>query len=145
MRFADVFLRLGTALVGWMLLYAHFLWLAVLNFIGCGPDGDRLHLVLLGISVLTVGAAVAVQVTRPIQEVHAMLRWLRIPLALLLPWILVSIWTVFQAVVLNSNSICSTGEPAVWQLLWVPAQLLVVALVLGSTWCRLRSVAPVAD
>jgi hypothetical protein len=50
MRFSDVFLRLGCALVAWMVLYAHFIWLAALGGIGCGPDGDELHKVLLALA-----------------------------------------------------------------------------------------------
>ena len=48
MRFAEVFLRLDSALVAWMVLYARFLWLAVLFRLGCGPDGAETHKVLPG-------------------------------------------------------------------------------------------------
>jgi hypothetical protein len=140
MRFAEVFLRLGTALVGWMLLYAHFLWLAVLRVIGCGPDGDKLHQVLLGVSILTIGASFAIRMTRPLHEVHAMLRWLAVPLAFLLPWILMSIWTAFRRVSLDSTGICSDGETAMWQLYWAPLQLLIIALVGWSTWSLFRDI-----
>ena len=54
MRFAEVFLRMGTALVAWMMLLTHFVWLAVLHVIGCGPDGDEMHRLLFGLAPFTI-------------------------------------------------------------------------------------------
>ena len=34
MRFAEVFLRLGSSLVGWMLIYTYAVWLAALSVAG---------------------------------------------------------------------------------------------------------------
>ncbi len=135
MRFAEVFLKLGLALVAWMLLYTHALWLAVLRVVGCGPDGDELHQLLLGISILTLGAAAAIHTTRNMPEVHAMLRWLAIPLALLLPWMAISTWQVFATVNLGASSICGDQSPGGWQLAWAPAQLMVIAAV---AWSAIR-------
>ena len=134
-----MFLRLGLALVAWMLLYTHALWLAVLRVVGCGPDGDELHQLLLGISILTLGAAAAIHATRHMPEVQGMLRWLAIPLALLLPWMAVSIWQVFATVNLGASSICAEQSPGWWQLLWAPAQLMVIAVVAWSAFRQWRA------
>ena len=40
-----------------MMLYAHIVWLAALQVMGCGPDGDEMHRLLLGLAPVTVGFA----------------------------------------------------------------------------------------
>ena len=52
MRFSEVFLRLGVSLVSWIVLYAYLLWLAVAGKVGCGPDGDEVFRLLLGLAPL---------------------------------------------------------------------------------------------
>jgi len=141
MRFAEVFLRLGCALVAWMMLYTHVLWLAALYAIGCGPDGDEMHRLLLGLAPFTWGFAFLLGVTRPFAEIHSMLRWLGIPLLLLLPFTLRSIWSIFQTVNLNAAAICSHETPSTWQLLWAPLQLLTLLLVAYMVIKVWRSVA----
>ena len=121
-------------MVGWMLLYGYFLWLAVLPKVGCGPDGDQLYKILLGMSVLTLGAAAAIHATRRLEEVQSALRWLVVPLVLLAPWLAISIWDVFIAVNINNVAICGPEPPAAWQHIWAPAQALVVMAVAYSTW-----------
>ena len=141
MRFAEVFLRLGTSLVAWMMLYAHILWLAATNAIGCGPDADEMQRLLLGLAPLTCGFAFLLRMTRPFNEIHGMLRWLGAPLALLLPFALFSIWVVFEDVNLDSSSICSSDVPASWQQLWAPIQVITVCLVtylVIQVWCTAR-------
>ena len=139
--FAEVFLRLGCALVAWMMLYAHVLWLAALYAMGCGPDGDEIHRVLLGLAPLTAGSAFLLHVTRPFAEIHSMLRWLGVPLMLLLPFAVRSLWYLYESVNLDSAAICANGAPDAWQRLWTPIQaitLLVVAYMVVNVW---RSVA----
>lgn len=141
MRFAEVFLRLGCALVAWMMLYAHVLWLAALYAIGCGPDGDEMHRLLLGFVPFACGSALLLRVTRPFEEIHSMLRWLGIPLLLLLPFTLRSIWNIFQTVNLNTAAICSHETPSTWQLLWAPLQLITLLLIAYMVMKVWRSVA----
>lgn len=128
MRFAEVFLRLGSALVAWMMLYAYFLWLAAVYVIACGPDGDEMQRLLLGLVPFVCGFAFALQVTRPFAEIHSMLRWLGVPLFLLLPFALRSVWNVFQTVNLNSVAMCTEQAPPAWQLLWAPLQTITLSL-----------------
>ncbi|MDH4126453.1 MAG: hypothetical protein OEW64_13560 [Gammaproteobacteria bacterium] len=129
MRFAEVFLRLGSGLVAWMLLYAWVLWLAALHALACGPDGDEMHRLLLGMAPLAVAAVFLLRVTCPLQEVHAILRWLALPLLLLIPFCLRSIWGVVRAVHLNSVAACSEMAPPVWQQLWSPLQLAILLFI----------------
>jgi hypothetical protein len=130
MRFAEVFLRMGTALVAWMMLFTHFVWLAVLHSIGCGPDGDEMHRLLFGLAPFTILFAFLLRVTRPIAEVHSMLRWLGVPVGLLLLLGLRSIWGVASQVNFGTTALCGPGEPALWQQAWAPLQF-IVALVAG--------------
>jgi len=137
MRFAEVFLRLGSALVAWMMLYAYFLWLAAVYAMGCGPDGDEMHRLLLGMAPFICGFAVALGVTRPFAEIHRMLRWLALPLALLLPFVVRSIWQVIQTVNIARHSLCVDEAPTVWQVLWAPthiATLVVVSYMIVRVW-----------
>jgi len=141
MRFAEVFLRLGSALVGWMLLYAYFLWLATLYVLDCGPDGDEMHRLLLGLVPFVWGFAFTLQVTRPFAEIHSMLRWLGAPLFLLLPFALRSVWNVFQTVNLDAVAICTDQKPPTWQFLWAPLQMITLLLVIYMIVRVWRSVA----
>ena len=120
-----------------MMLYAHIVWLAALQVMGCGPDGDEMHRLLLGLAPVTVGFAFLLRMTRPLAEVHSMLRWLAVPLALLLPFVIRSIWRVFQAVSVDSLALCSSGVPPPWQAWWAPIQvltLLLVSFAVANVW-----------
>ena len=140
-RFAEVLLRLGTSLVAWMMLYAHFLWLAALYAIGCGPDGDEMHRLLLGLAPFTCGFALLLRVTRPFGEIHGILRWLGAPLLLLLPFAVRSSWHVFESVSIGSSAICASGPPAAWQQLWAPVQLITLLIASYMVVMVWRSVA----
>jgi hypothetical protein len=129
MRFAEVFLRLGASLVAWMMLFSHLLWLAALYVMNCGPDGDEMYRLLLGLAPFTCGFAVLLRVTRPFAEIHSMLRWLSLPLLLLLPFALRSVWQVIRSVNLNSVAICADMEPTTWQLMWAPIQVLTLICI----------------
>ena len=130
MRFAEVFLRLGSALVAWMVIYAHVLWLAVLFRLACGPDGDEMHKLLLGLAPITIGMAFVLQATRPFSEIHRMLRWLGVPLALLSPFVARSIWQATDAVIINESAFCANVPPSAWQIAWAPVQIVTMAIVL---------------
>ena len=137
MRFAEVFLRMGCALVAWMMLYAWVFWLAALHAIGCGPDGVELHGLLLVMAVLAVGFSFLLKVIDTFPDIQTTLRWLGLPLLLLLPFALRSVWAIFQAVNLNATAICSQAIPSTWQLAWAPVQtiaLIVVGYKLVSAW-----------
>jgi hypothetical protein len=129
MRFAEVFLRLGSAFVGWMLLYTYFVWLAALHAMGCGPDGDAMHRVLLGLAPFAVAMALLLRATRPIPEIHKLLSRLAIPLALLLPFVLKNIWVVFKRGNLESLALCTNQPAGFVENIWAPAQFLATCLL----------------
>ncbi|NIL95487.1 MAG: hypothetical protein GTO71_13895 [Woeseiaceae bacterium] len=129
MRFAEVFLRLGITLVAWMMLFTYALWLAAAHVVECGPDGDELYRLLLGLAPFTVAFAFAIRVTRPFADIHSMLRWLGAPLGLLLLLGLRTIWSVLSQVNIGAVALCGADEPALWQQAWAPLQLATVFAV----------------
>ena len=129
MRFAEVFLRLGSALVAWMVQYAYFLWLAAAYVVGCGPDGDHMYRLLLGMAPLAAAGAFALDVTRPFGDTHNLLRWLALPLVLLAPFCLRTLWSVFQTVNAGGAGLCVTGGPAAWHQVWAPVQLAALCVI----------------
>lgn len=129
MRFAEVFLRLGTALVAWMMLFAYTLWLAAAYVVGCGPDGDEMHRLLLGLAPFTCGFVFLTRVTRPFADIHAMLRWLGVPIGLLSLLGLRTIWSVAVQVNKDGAAICGEATPAFWELAWAPVQLFALLLI----------------
>lgn len=153
MRFAEVFLRLGCSLVGWMVLYAHALWLAVLHRIGCGPDGSEMHALLLGMVPLTIAMSLLPKLTRPFIEIQSMLRWLAVPLAILVPFMLFNVWLVGAGVYRTGSGICTDAPPVAWHYAWAPAQLLtmvactvaVLTVWLNSTGDRRTSETTASD
>lgn len=147
MRFSEVLLRLGVSLVSWLVLYTHFLWLAVAGKVGCGPDGDEVFRVLLGLVPLTVGCALLLRASRPLGDVHRSLRWAGLPLIVLLPFGLIAVWQVGEIVYLGQQSICADGPAAIWERLWVPAQLLalIVAMAIMSQMWRYQPVSRAGD
>ena len=137
MRFAEVFLRLGCSLVGWMLVFMYAVWLGALHAMGCGPDGDEMHKLLLGIAPVAAGGAFMLRMTRPFPDIHRMLSWLGVPLLLLLPFILQNIWAVFSSTSIEGTAICSDSSPPMWQLIWAPAQMittLLIAMLVVAVW-----------
>jgi hypothetical protein len=136
-QFSEVLLRLGSSLVAWMVLYAHFLWLAALYAMGCGSDGDEMHRLLLGLAPITCGFAFALQLTRPFPDIHRILRWLGVPIFFLLLLALRSVWQVFVRVNLESMAICGNAAPSGWQYLWPTSQFITVLLaayMIFSVW-----------
>lgn len=129
MRYAEVFLRLGSALVAWMVVYAYVVWLAATRAIGCGPDGDEIYKLLLAMAPMASAAVLAVSVTRMLGEVHGILRWLSVPLLLSFPFALMSVWQVFVRANQQSLSICENIPSALWERLWAPLQLLALLII----------------
>jgi hypothetical protein len=111
-----------------MVLYAHFIWLAALGGIGCGPDGDELHRVLLALAPAAIGCALLLRVTRPLEEIHRILRWLGVPLAALMLAGGYQAFTISRSMYATGLGICSTDEAGAWHLLWGPAQLLAIVI-----------------
>lgn len=112
-----------------MMLYAYVLWFAALHSLACGPDGDAMHRLLLGMLPFTIGAVFALRITHPLPEVHSILRWLGVPLLLLMPFCLRSLWDVIAVVHLESVGLCTEVPPPVWQQFWSLLQLATLLLL----------------
>lgn len=141
MRFAEVFLRLGCSLVAWMVVYAYAVWLAALHAMACGPDGDEMHRLLMGLAPLTAVLALMLRLTRPFAEIHRMLSWLGVPVALLLIAGLRNVWAVFARSNLDGVSVCGDASPATWQIVWAPVQVASIAaivVIVVSVWRQAR-------
>jgi hypothetical protein len=142
MRLSEVFLRLASALVAWMLIYAYVIWLAALHAIGCGPDGDEIFRLLLGMAPLALGSAMLLRVTRSFPEIHSILRWLALPLLVFLPFVLRNVWTIVQTVNIDRGPLCGQATAGGWQPYWAPVQLIVIgfcAWMIASMWRSVRT------
>ena len=124
-----------------MVMYAYFIWLGVLHMIGCGPDNDEMHRLLLGMAPLVVGFSTLLRITRPFPEVHLILRWLSLPLFTMLPFALRSIWDVFAASNLGSAGICADTPTSHWEVWWAPIQIVTIVL---CSWMMARVWQPAA-
>lgn len=143
MRFSEVFLRLGLGLVAWILLLTYFVWLAVTSRVGCGPEGVEIYLVLLGLTPFALGGSVMLRATRPLGDVHDILRWGVVLIGLLVPFALLSVWKVFSQVWGAGEGICGPDAPLLWEKLWPLVQaaaVLAILLLLYRNWKQ-----PVAD
>ena len=70
--------------------------------------------------------------SRALGDVHDILRWVGVPLFLLIPFALVAVWNVASGVNLSGESICTVGPPALWEQIWAPVHLVTVALVVTA-------------
>lgn len=129
MRFSEVFLRLGLSLVAWILLLTYFIWLGVAGRVGCGPDGDELHRLVLGMAPFALCGAFLLRATRPLTDVHAILRWGAVPLALLLPPAAIAVWRVTVTVWIAKEGICGPDSVTLWEQAWPVVQLSVIAII----------------
>lgn len=137
MRFSEIFLRLGCSLVGWMVVTAYFLWLAVAGRIGCdGETGELLRLLLFAAPVATA-LAFLTRATQPMPEVHEMLRWIGIVQILLLPFALATVWDVAGVVYFGRESACATqtfeGPMQFWPVVQIVA-VIVCLRIFARMW-----------
>lgn len=135
-------LRVGCSLVGWMVIYAHFLWLATLRVVGCSQDGDEFRRLLFGLAPIAFGFSCVIGVSRKLPSIHLILRWGFLPLAVLIPLALWPSWTTFVSVNIDGHGICTLESQGVWQPVWAPLQLLVLV---GIATFVYRAVAPAGN
>lgn len=137
---AEIFLRLGCSLVGWLMLFAHGLLLAVIPAADCSPELWRTTLgfaLLAAIGALLLPAALAWR---------ASMRWCALPA---LPLWAVGAWvatSLLGPATLDGASLCDAWagaakpEPAAgWERAWAPLQLVAIAggvIQAGRFWRR---------
>lgn len=147
MRFAEVFLRLGTALVAWMVVTGFFLWLAVAGRVGCDADGDQLYRVLGFVAPVAACISLLLSATKPLGEVHQILRWLGVFPLLIMPFALGTLWSAANLTLVAGKAFCSPADAPLWQTLWPGVQSLSMALCVFSIsrlWRRPESAASAA-
>ena len=109
-------------------MYTHTLWLAIVDDVGCGPDGDALYRLLLGFLPMTFLFGLLLGVSRKVTSVHGMLRWGAAPLVLLVPLAIASVWPTLMASTLGDAPICS-DIVSTWHKWWAPLQLVILAYI----------------
>jgi len=139
MRLSEVFLRIGSTLAAWMVIYAYFIWLAVVPRVDCNVNGDEIYRLLLGMTPFAVGASFLLGASRPFADIHRMLRWLGLPIAGFLLLAAPVIWQTFVAVNLEGGAMCSDGLKSAWQLYWAPVQFLVACTCIWNILTVWRS------
>ncbi len=132
-------LRLGTALVAWMVVYTHLIWLATLRIIDCGSDGDELWRLLLGFAPIAVGMSLLLTNTRALPTIHVIVRWFALPLLLFVPLAAIPVWNAFTLTTLGGESICRVIPAPWWHGLWAPVQALTLMWIVWATWRAWRA------
>ena len=120
-----------------MVIYTYVVWLAALHAMGCGPDGNEMHQLLLGLAPAAVAFTFVLRVTREFPDIQRMLSWLGTPLVLLLPFCVRNVWHAVERANLRGVAICGGETPAFWEKIWAPVQfiaLLVIAAQVVIAW-----------
>jgi len=131
--------RLSAALVGWMCLYAYVIWLATVQMVSCTTDGNTLWAVLLGLGCLTAPLAWLLDLTRPLAEVHALLRHAAWPLFALTPLALIPIYSAWTGSTFGGEPLCPSTAVDTWHAWWAPMQ---TALLVCVGWPVIRTLRP---
>ena len=133
-------MRLGTSLVGWMIVYTHCIWLGTLLAIGCGADGDQLYRLLMGFSPFTIGFALLLRVSQKMPSVHQTMVWLTYPLLVLVPMAAYAVFPILVNVSINGGTICD-HPAASWHVWWAPVQVATLVVIVVTTvraWINAR-------
>ena len=133
MRFAEILLRLGCNLVGWMIIYSHCIWLAVIPQIGCGPDGDEIFRLSLGFSPIAIGAALLLGLAHKLPTVVGYLKWLALPLILLVPLTVSPILAALETTTFGSMGLCESIAASGWQRAWAPIQIMTLFIIVAAS------------
>ena len=122
LSFASLFLRLGCTLVGFMVLFGHLLWLSILPRIDCATSGHELWSALMLMAAPSLFFAALLLASRPITAVTGGLKWLCVPLLLMVPLALIGLWPTLQTTTFGGSPICpdpaNSAPAALWETLW---------------------------
>lgn len=132
MRLAEVFLRIGSSLCGWLMAYAHCLWLAVLPQAICGGESGDPWAATLGLALPAVVLAFVIPVGRRTPGIGHILRWLAVPLVLLVPLAVRAVLPALERSTFEGAPLClQAGDAPVpgWEPFWAPVQLVVLSAI----------------
>ena len=130
----EVLLKLGSCLVGWMVVYTHCVWTATLRMVDCGTDGDEFWLLLLVFAPITIGATFLLSATTQLKEVHQTIKKLALPMIVLLPLAVWPVWISLQNATFHLEALCHNGSIALWHPWWAPLQLITLLVVGIKSW-----------
>ncbi|MDX1481073.1 MAG: hypothetical protein R3315_05315 [Woeseiaceae bacterium] len=116
--------------MAWMVVTAYMLWLAVAPKVGCDGESAELLRLLLFAAPSAAGIAFLTSATRPMPEVHRILRWITVLPAILLPFALTAVWDVAQIVYFDALPACRPIEAGTAMQVWPAVQVL--ALIVCS-------------
>lgn len=137
LAFANVFLRLGCTLVAFMVLFGHLLWISILPKIDCATDGHALWFALFWMSIPTLIFTALLLASKPLTAVTSGLKWLCIPVILLLPLALLGVWPTLQDTTFGGAPICehpaNFNSSMTWQVWWAPLQFVVLTAICIQT------------
>ncbi len=141
MRLAEVFLRIGSTLTGWLMVYAHCLWLAVLPQAACGGESGDPYAATLGLAVPAAALAFLLPVGRSTPGIGDILRWFGLPLVVLLPLAARPVLDALGRATFEPLPLCaqSTLAPAGWEPWWAPLQLVVLCVIAIAAVTAARS------
>jgi hypothetical protein len=123
-----MFLRLGCAVVAWLVLFAHCLWLAVLgSSVDCANGGAQPWLALLLWTPLTLLFVGLLPLGFGVPGIG---RLLRAPAVLLIPLLaLAGRATLSTMVTVNFGGEPICAGAAGWQPFWAPVQIATLSLI----------------
>jgi len=140
MSFAEVFGRLGMAIVTWLCIYAWLVWTAVLRVAECETSGDDLWAVVAGFGVLVALLSPALAMTRALPDVHVVIRNLAWPLVLLVPLAVMPLWSAWSHTTMHEQPLCQAAPGAPWHFWWAPLQSVLLAVTGWQVWRSTRAV-----
>lgn len=133
MSLAELFLRLGLALVAWLTVLAHCVWIAALRAVDCSVAGiEPWFLTLVSAPVVVILALTLPQGNK----VAGVASLLRLPAIGLAPLMVLALWSVgdtLVAVTFGDAGICEVAS-STWQRWWAPLQFTVLAIIGASAW-----------
>lgn len=139
MRFAEVVLRAGAGIVGFMVGFAQCLLLMLVPGISCEIPGNDPFFASF---VLGIPLAVLLAVMGWGRTMRSSLRWVALPFGALVPLAALAIFPYLGADGASAIHACSinaapsqTAPLALWQRVWAPFQLILLA-VLGLQCIR---------
>ncbi len=142
MSLAEILLRIGCTLVGWMLAYGYCLMLAVVAELDCVALGARFGRDALVFAGLSAAFVPLIPMGRRVAGLELIFKGFTLPLLALLPLAAIELLPFFEAATLGEAHLCEVLAPAssagprpFWHPLWAPVHF---GVLLGLAWAASR-------